>query len=80
MTEKPKVKTLADLQHDSVILHSLLRGLDVLHFNDAEMDAREGITALIDVAKDRAGVLSVDLERLEAALRAEAAQQVEVVG
>ena len=80
MTDASKVKNLRDCQHDAVMLHGLLRGLDVLQNNDTERDAREGIVALIDLAKEKAGILSEDLDRLEGALRAEAAQQVEVVG
>ena len=76
MTEQPKAKSLSECQHDAVMLHGLLRGLDVLQNNDTERDAREGIVALIDLAKEKAGLLSEDLDRLEGQLRKEARGEV----
>lgn len=65
-------KPLSQCREDAFILNGLVRGLVVLH-EDNGPDARDGVSALIEVLKARTEALALGLDALDAAAMAERA-------
>ncbi|MGR3542527.1 MAG: hypothetical protein ACU0BS_14025 [Hasllibacter sp.] len=57
-------KSISSCREDAFVLNGLLRGLSVLHGENGP-DARDGVSALVEVALERAAVLARDLDALD---------------
>lgn len=57
-------RQISDCRYDAYVLQGLIRGLVVLH-HDGGSDARDGVSALVEVISERASALAQMLENLD---------------